>query len=143
VSPKAILTRVQFARTLETVLLRVRRAEGAAIELEGAPLGKALLFTGDYYCTPAGRGGGSPRLITANTSDSITLAAGTEFNPPLRPGDAVEVAVRLQLPVVDPERCIGCGICEHECPVSGKRAIRVTAENETREKGHALVARRR
>lgn len=143
VSPKAILTRVQFARTLETVLLRVRRTEGAAIELEGAPLEKTFLATGDHYCAPAGQGEAAQRLIAAHTSASITLAAGTEFAPPLRAGDAVEIRVRLQLPVVDPERCIGCGICEHECPVSGRRAIRVTAENETREKGHALLPGKR
>lgn len=28
-------------------------------------------------------------------------------------------------PVVDRERCIGCGICENKCPVSGAAAIRV------------------
>ncbi|MBW2721520.1 MAG: 4Fe-4S binding protein, partial [Deltaproteobacteria bacterium] len=44
-----------------------------------------------------------------------------------------------QLPHVEPNLCIGCGICEHECPVSGKRAIRVTAENESRNPGRSLV----
>ena len=45
----------------------------------------------------------------------------------------------LQKPYVDPARCIGCGICEHECPVSGLRAIRVTAENESRTRSHRLL----
>ena len=36
----------------------------------------------------------------------------------------------------------GCGVCEHECPVPGKRAIRVTADNETRSRDHALLLRR-
>ena len=31
----------------------------------------------------------------------------------------------LQLPVVQPDLCIGCGLCEHKCPVSGEAAIRV------------------
>ncbi len=39
---------------------------------------------------------------------------------------------RLQQPVVDAQACTGCGLCEHACPVSGLRAIRVAAENETR-----------
>jgi NAD-dependent dihydropyrimidine dehydrogenase PreA subunit len=39
---------------------------------------------------------------------------------------------------VDPKLCIGCGVCEHECPVSGQRAIRVSAENETRHRKHSL-----
>ena len=41
--------------------------------------------------------------------------------------------VELTLPRVDIDRCIGCGLCEHECPVVGdRRAIYVTAEGETR-----------
>jgi polyferredoxin len=31
----------------------------------------------------------------------------------------------IQLPWVDRERCIGCGICEYKCPVNGEAAIRV------------------
>jgi ferredoxin len=31
----------------------------------------------------------------------------------------------VQLPYVDRERCIGCGICEYKCPLNGKAAIRV------------------
>jgi polyferredoxin len=31
----------------------------------------------------------------------------------------------IQLPSVDRERCIGCGICEYKCPVNGEAAIRV------------------
>jgi NAD-dependent dihydropyrimidine dehydrogenase PreA subunit len=40
---------------------------------------------------------------------------------------------------VDPKQCIGCGVCEHECPVLGLRAIRVTAENESRSHHHRMV----
>jgi polyferredoxin len=31
----------------------------------------------------------------------------------------------IQLPSVDRDLCIGCGICEYRCPVSGEAAIRV------------------
>ncbi len=34
-------------------------------------------------------------------------------------------AVHLQRPRVLPELCIGCGLCEYKCPVSGSAAIRV------------------
>jgi ferredoxin len=33
--------------------------------------------------------------------------------------------VEIQLPHVDPSRCIGCGICEYKCPLTGSAAIRV------------------
>ena len=54
-------------------------------------------------------------------------------------GGRIEILVRLQLPYVDTKLCTGCGICEHECPVSGLRAIRVTAENESRDPKHTLA----
>ena len=54
-------------------------------------------------------------------------------------GSSIAIQVRLQRPYVDPALCTGCGICEHECPVSGKRAIRVTAENESRNRRHSLT----
>lgn len=47
--------------------------------------------------------------------------------------------ITLRRPYVDPERCIGCGVCEHECPVSDLKAIRVTAVGETRSTERALL----
>ena len=32
---------------------------------------------------------------------------------------------RIQLPYVNRELCIGCGICEYKCPINGEAAIRV------------------
>ncbi|MBL8151375.1 MAG: 4Fe-4S dicluster domain-containing protein, partial [Blastocatellia bacterium] len=40
--------------------------------------------------------------------------------------------VTLNKPFIIPERCIGCGICEKECPVLDERAVYVTAVGETR-----------
>ncbi|MFO7918317.1 MAG: 4Fe-4S dicluster domain-containing protein [Anaerolineae bacterium] len=34
----------------------------------------------------------------------------------------------LQVPVVQHERCIGCGTCENKCPVNGEAAIRVIVD---------------
>jgi len=39
---------------------------------------------------------------------------------------------RLKLPYVDPDLCIGCGMCEWACVFRDQPAIRVTAANETR-----------
>ena len=48
-------------------------------------------------------------------------------------------AVLLKKPYVRPELCIGCGICEHECPVMDERAISVTAVGETRSRARSLL----
>ncbi|MBI5834375.1 MAG: 4Fe-4S dicluster domain-containing protein [Armatimonadetes bacterium] len=47
--------------------------------------------------------------------------------------------VTLHRPYVDPSLCIGCGTCEHECPVADMRAIRITAVGETRSKERSLL----
>jgi len=38
----------------------------------------------------------------------------------------------IKQPHVDPEKCIGCGICENVCPYRDRPAIRVASSNETR-----------
>ena len=47
--------------------------------------------------------------------------------------------VVLNRPYMRPELCIGCGICEHECPVIGLRAVRVSAVGETRSEERSLL----
>ena len=78
-------------------------------------------------------------MHAANSAASLTVDSKFPFEQPPQSQDAVSIQIRLQQPYVDPERCIGCGVCEHECPVRGKRAIRVTAENESRARQHALI----
>lgn len=46
---------------------------------------------------------------------------------------------RVRRPVVDPERCIGCGICEARCPVRDIPAIRVTSAGESRQQQDQLL----
>lgn len=42
-------------------------------------------------------------------------------------------------PLVDPNRCIGCGICEARCPIKGLAAIRVNAVGESRNPDNQLL----
>jgi polyferredoxin len=136
VSPKAIFTREHFS-TIRGGVLTILKADKQTLEFAESDLQPGQFSTGDYYIKTDDRHGKQLSRISANTSDSVTIAD----NRPLyrEPGSKAEIQVRLQLPYVDPKLCIGCGICEHECPVSGKRAIRVTAENETRSPDRSLI----
>lgn len=47
--------------------------------------------------------------------------------------------VTLHKPYMRPELCIGCGICEHECPVIDDAAVYVTTIGESRDKDRTLL----
>ncbi len=77
--------------------------------------------------------------FVANSQQSITLESPIPTEFAALDSKKIELQVRLQTPQIDPERCTGCGICEHECPVSGLRAVRVSAEGESRHNKHSLL----
>ncbi|HIJ71283.1 MAG TPA: 4Fe-4S binding protein [Planctomycetes bacterium] len=127
-SPKAIYTEEVF-NTVRDGSLAVKKISALKIETVEKIMQPGKFATGDYYCAA----GESKRAkITSNTENSIELAPNAALEKTLGIGDKIEVQVRLQRPHVDIEKCIGCGVCQHECPVSGKRAIRVSADGETR-----------
>ena len=136
VSPKAITTRVVFA-AVPTAALTVTAAEADRIELAAGALDPGRFGTGDYFVRVEGQDG--PRPVLTNTGQTITIIGQSPFDRVPEPGARVDLLIRLQQPVVDPGRCIGCGVCQHECPVRGLRAIRVTADNETRGREHGMV----
>jgi ferredoxin len=86
--------------------------------------------TGDYYLVGQKSGKEMRCRITSNEESSITIDSGDTLN--LINNDEIKIRVCLNQPNVDREKCIGCGICVHECPVGGVRAIRVTSDNESR-----------
>jgi len=47
--------------------------------------------------------------------------------------------ITLRRPQIDPVLCVGCGICEHECPVTDLAGVRVTAVGETRSRTAGLL----
>jgi polyferredoxin len=59
----------------------------------------------------------SPKAIYVK-KDMVTAPAGKKLE--------------VQLPYVDLQKCIGCGICENKCPVRGLPAIRTIAAGESR-----------
>jgi polyferredoxin len=135
VSPKAIVTRTEF-QPVQNGQGRVASVDGARVKLSDAQWPAFNLAGGDYYLHWRE---GPPALIVAAAAPFITLTAspGNDFRPVA--GDICRIEVRLQRPSIDPHRCIGCGVCEHECPVQGQRAVRVSAENESRQIRHRLV----
>jgi len=139
VSPKAIFTREVFNTVRIPHPLVVKSADLTRIEFQTEALAANHYATGDYFCVVSGSSDRRGRRITANTSSSLTVDGKFPFEQPPRTQDSISIQIRLQQPFVDPKRCIGCGVCEHECPVRGKRAIRVTAENESRAREHALT----
>ncbi|MGD8343686.1 MAG: 4Fe-4S binding protein [Desulfobacterales bacterium] len=139
VSPKAIFTRELFNVVRLQQPLVVKSADATRIDFQTDALVTNQYATGDYFCIVPGKTVRQKRQIVANTNSSLTVDAKFPFEPPPQSQSTVSIQIRLQQPYVDPRLCIGCGVCEHECPVLGKRAIRITAENESRAREHALL----
>jgi ferredoxin len=147
VSPKAIFTHEEFV-TIRDGILTVKEVRANIIEVIESNLTPAKFATGDYYCaTPVfsceSKNGDQRCKIVANTENSIEIFSDEHFEKILTAGSKIEIQVRLQRPYVDIEKCIGCGVCEHECPVSGKKAVRVSAEGETRSADRTLLLKGR
>lgn len=142
VSPKAIRTREVFNPVNTGSKLLVEKADFLYVEFKGAGPGNNQFATGDYYAVAWSSGDVRPRRIVDNWERGLRIAGSFPFESPPPPGSHIEIRIRLQQPYVDPSLCIGCGVCEHECPVPGKRAIRVTADNESRAPEHALLLKR-
>ena len=139
VSPKAIIAKEHFYTLNSKADLLVQHATPHQVDLADSPLDPERFSTGDYYCVVHGRTDNRPRLIANNSSGTLTISQTDPWQPAPFPGESIDILIRVQRPYVDPERCVGCGICEHECPVKGKRAIRVSPENETRDREHSLI----
>jgi len=135
VSPKAIYTREYF-NTIRDGKVRVKKVHKNRIEISEGGFKIDKLASGDYYCLTEN---GERKKIAANFENYIEIFSEEKFAKIPAESSTIEIQVRLQRPYVDIEKCIGCGICEHECPVSGKRGIRVSAEGESRSTERRLL----
>jgi polyferredoxin len=136
-SPKAIYTE-ECLNTVRDGVLTVKKVIDNTIELETTIIPDKFA-TGDYYCAIENS---IRRKITANTENTIVISPDKQSEVIPAAGGKIEIQVRLQKPHVDIEKCIGCGVCEHECPVSGKKAVRISAEGETRSMDRKLLLKR-
>ncbi|MDJ0818659.1 MAG: 4Fe-4S binding protein [Desulfobacterales bacterium] len=142
VSPKAITTREVFNIITTADRLLVAKADKDYIEFQTAGLEPGKYSTGDYFCTVSDAPEAHRRRIIDNWERGLQVGPEYPFESPPPNGSRVQIRIRLQRPFVDPQNCIGCGICQHECPVPGRRAIRVTADGESRDPQHSLLLRR-
>ena len=131
VSPKAIFTRTAF-ETIRDGRALAAKSQGTTVELEAAAPAGVNLGSGDYYLRGSGQPEAALRRITGLAGAGLILERPLTGEDLAAAGGRVDIVVRLERPFMDPARCIGCGMCEHACPVSGRRAIRVYSENESR-----------
>ena len=135
VSPKAIYTEEYFS-TIRDGSLTVKKVTNNTIETVEKTLTAGKFASGDYYCLAESNHRGK---IIANTENLIEISPDNKFVKIPPDGSKIALQVRLQRPLIDIEKCIGCGICEHDCPVSRRKAIRVSAEGETRSRNRSML----
>lgn len=125
VSPKAIYTRPVFVTVIGQPF-RIKNIDGNTIQLEESTLSAEQFSSGDYYCLFSANGKTIRGKIISNTADLIKVSPDTplKIQPELDTG--IQIQIKLQQPYIDARLCIGCGVCQHECPVSGEGAVIVT-----------------
>jgi ferredoxin len=142
VSPKAIFTRTVFQTVRDYTGLQAKPIENNVVEISNKVLEPGRFATGDYFLSFDHTQNSPPMQIANNNENKIEFFSLKSSDKDLAVGSLADILILLQQPYVDPEKCIGCGICQHECPVKGKRAIRVNAENESRNLEHSFLLSR-
>jgi len=64
----------------------------------------------------------------------------------LRPAEVIDATgnvKQVKQPYLDPSRCVGCGACEHACPVQDRPAVYVTSVGESRSRSNQILLNRR
>lgn len=138
-SPKALVVREAFTSVRDGGWI-IREVGASLLTLENGDLEPHRYASGDYVVRYVSlRGEPTRRLVVGNTRDELTLAPGPWPSIPAR-GHVVDLQIRHPRPLVDQNVCNGCGDCEHECPVIGLPAIRISAANESRSNGRIFLS---
>ena len=132
VTPKAIFVRNKF-ETVRFGTRRITKINPGDIQVAGPLMKPGQYATGDYYLSIQTTGNHDKYRIVENSENAVTIDSPTRSL--FKGGDTVNIEVLLHQPYVDNKQCIGCGVCEHECPVRTPRAIRISADNESRTSG--------
>ncbi len=83
-------------------------------------------------------------LVGQLDAASGQLVRGVAWDRAPQRGQVAAIYMELKVPKIDTEQCIGCGICEKECPIVGdRRGVYVTAEGETRSQHYGQEDRNR
>jgi len=139
-SPKAIYTEPQLI-TVRDGIKRVREANESEVHLVEVGSGEPTSLQPDslvgdeqgkyYLLVRHGHGLVETHRVVGNGRDVIRIDG--RFAKVPEAGAEVVIQRELKVPRVDTKLCIGCGICEHVCPIVGdRRGVYVTAEGETR-----------
>lgn len=135
VSPKAIRTRAVFVPQGQGPLQVTAVVVGELyLASERVPL--AAVGSGDLYVAWQTAQAEHRMAVTRSEDGRIRFDPEAAGNGSPGVGQSLQIQLRLLRPSIDPGHCIGCGVCEHECPVGGRAAIRVTAENQSRHPRH-------
>lgn len=112
----------------------LERKLGLAEYTEDGPIRLGTAFFDRGRCLPWGME--TPCVVCEEVCPVSPKAIGT-YDEEITRWDGAKVL--LNKPYIRPELCIGCGICETECPVIDDAAVYVTAVGESRSKERSLL----
>ena len=127
---KTTITRKEFLRLAPTAGLQPALNE-AGLEGLWTPRLASRLGACDYSCTACGEicpSGAIPRLVLDEKREMVIGVASVDRNRCLPWSYDTQCIVCEEMcprPYVLRDLCIGCGICESQCPLDGDSAIRV------------------
>lgn len=107
---------------------------GLAEHKEEGPIRIGTAFFNQGRCLPWAMQ--TPCVVCEEVCPVTPKAIGT-YDETFKRWDGKEVT--LNKPYMRPELCIGCGICQRECPVVDDAAVYVTAVGETRSDERTLL----